>query len=125
MEQRHGVRLTSPDGGSVTVLVDGEFRPSDVSVCVGGRTISSSNASVERVATRHGTVFSAEVAALLDKHAAIVREACAGAMRYNGALVCDALDAVECEVRAKCGPDAQGASDEMMIARAMIPACVP
>jgi hypothetical protein len=109
----------------VTVLVDGEFRPSDVSVCVGGRTISANNASVERVATRHGTVFSAEVAALLDKHAAIVREACAGAMRYNGALVCDALDAVECEVREKCGPEDREACAQMIVARAMIPTVVP
>jgi hypothetical protein len=125
MEPRHGVRFTSPEGARVTVLVDGEFRASDVTVCVGGRTLSAGNATVERVATRHGAVFSEAVATLLAKHAAIVREACDGAMRYDGALVCDALDAVECEVREKCGPEDREACAQMIVARAMIPTVVP
>lgn len=122
METRHGVRFTAPDGGRVTVLVDGEFRASEVSVCVGGRTLCAANADVERVETRHGATYSEEVAALLARHAAIVREACEGERSYDDVIT--DLDALEHEVRAKCGPDDHEACAEMIVARAMIPAIV-
>lgn len=120
-DQQRGVRLTVASGSSVTVLVDGEFCATGVSVCVGGVTLSASNASIEAVEGRHGTLFTADVAELLARYADLVKRACGGVLSVGGVAIADALDAHEKETLAAAGDDADAARVEMMVARAMIP----
>lgn len=121
-DQPRGVRLTPASGCTVTVLVEGVFCAEGVSVCVDGVVLSSANANVEAVEGRHGTLFTADVADLLEHYQRLVESACRGVLSVDGVGMDDALDALERATLAKAGDDADSARVQMMVARAMIPA---
>ena len=120
-QQQRGVRLTPASGCAVTVLVDGEFRPSEVSVSVGGRILSAENANVEAVEGRHGALFTADVAEMLARYQSLVGRACLGVLAVDGVAMDDALDALERSTLERAGDDADEARVQMMVARQMIP----